>query len=160
MIFGTSTPTSTPKPVGGAGKTGSGFPWWLLLAGGAAAYAATKRKQIAQGLSDYRMKIRAKKQKALEAQWAQEAETKKQAQPRNAAMDAKIARMEEERKGRRTSTSQPFFDMAKWKQKEYAQPSTSALARPPQAHTISHASQSLRLPSPLNPACGARSRRE
>jgi hypothetical protein len=76
MIFGTATPTPTPKPVSRAGKSGSGFPWWLLLAGGAAAYAATKRKQIAQGLSDYRMKIRARKQAELEAQWAREAAQK------------------------------------------------------------------------------------
>jgi hypothetical protein len=51
MIFGTATPTPTPKPVSRAGKSGSSFPWWLLLAGGAAAYAATKRKQIAANLT-------------------------------------------------------------------------------------------------------------
>ena len=51
MIFGTSTPTPTPRPVSKAGRSGSGFPWWLLLAGGAAAYAATKRKQIAANLT-------------------------------------------------------------------------------------------------------------
>ncbi|PWH15294.1 MAG: hypothetical protein DDG60_06025 [Anaerolineae bacterium] len=61
MIFGTATPTPTPKPVGGAGKTGSGFPWWLILAGGAAAYTVGKRRQIAQGVSNYRMKIRERK---------------------------------------------------------------------------------------------------
>jgi hypothetical protein len=142
MIFGTSTPTPTPKPVGGAGKSGSGFPWWLLLAGGAAAYAATKRKQIAQGLSDYRMKIRARKQAELEAQWAREA-AKKQSQARTAALDAKIERMEAEEDRRyqqqaRTPAS-PAFDMAKWKQQDYAPPSTSHPGAPTSGtHNFSH----------------------
>jgi hypothetical protein len=124
MIFGTATPTPTPKPVSRAGKSGSGFPWWLLLAGGAAAYAATKRKQIAQGLSDYRMKIRARKQAELEAQWAREAAARKQAQARTAALDAKIERMEakEERRWQPVRTpARPAFDMAKWKQRDYAE---------------------------------------
>jgi hypothetical protein len=129
MIFGTSTPTPTPRPVSKAGRSGSGFPWWLLLAGGAAAYAATKRKQIAQGLSDYRMKIRARKQAELEAQWARDAAARKQAQEaRTAALDAKIERMEadEERRWQQARThARPAFDMAKWKQQEYAPPSTS-----------------------------------
>ncbi|MFO3797130.1 MAG: hypothetical protein ACK8QZ_07575, partial [Anaerolineales bacterium] len=32
-------------------KSGSGFPWWLLAAGGAAAYGVSKRKQIAANLT-------------------------------------------------------------------------------------------------------------
>ncbi len=51
MIFGTSTPTPTPRAASGAGKSGSSFPWWLLAAGGAAAYAVSKRKQIAANLT-------------------------------------------------------------------------------------------------------------
>jgi hypothetical protein len=79
-----------------------------------------------QGISGYRLKIRARKQKALEAKWKQEAAAK-QSQAQNAALAAKIARMEreEERKGQRTGVSKPLFDMANWKRQEYAQPSTS-----------------------------------
>jgi len=61
MIFGTPTRTPTLKPMSRAGKSGQGFPWWLLLAGGAAVYAVSKRKKIAQGASRYWGKIRTKK---------------------------------------------------------------------------------------------------
>jgi hypothetical protein len=61
MIFGTPTRTPTLKPMSRAGKSGQGFPWWLLLAGGTAVYAVSKRKKIAQGASRYWGKIRTKK---------------------------------------------------------------------------------------------------
>jgi ElaB/YqjD/DUF883 family membrane-anchored ribosome-binding protein len=69
----------------------------------------------------------ARAQAELEAQWAREA-AKKQSQARTAALDAKIERMEaeEERRYQQARTpASPAFDMAKWKQQEYAPPSTS-----------------------------------
>ena len=99
-------------------------------------YAATKRKQIAQSISDYRMKIRARKQVELEAQWAREAARKQAQEARTAALDAKIERMEaeEERRWQSAHTpASPAFDMAKWKQQEYAPPSTSHLLAQAQA---------------------------
>ncbi|MFO3796715.1 MAG: helix-hairpin-helix domain-containing protein, partial [Anaerolineales bacterium] len=89
MIFGTSTPT--PRPVGKAGKSGSGFPWWLLAAGGAAAYGVSKRKQIAQGVSKYFGK------KAQGTPGAQAAASKRgQVRAESEAVDVKVARMEAE----------------------------------------------------------------
>jgi len=119
MIFGTSTPTPTPRLVSKAGKSSSGFPWWLLAAGGAAAYAVSKRKQIAQGISNYRMKIRERKRKALEAQW--ETETKRQRETtaqtaRNQAVEAKLARMEaeDERRWQQAHLSKPVTFLSKF----------------------------------------------
>ncbi len=78
----------------------------------------SKRKQIAQGLSDYRLKIRARKQKALEAKWKQEAAAQ-QLQAQSAALEAKVARVEAGEQSARTPN--PAFDPARWKQQDYAE---------------------------------------
>ena len=77
--------------------------WGSLAAAAVGAFLAEmlRRRREPAGereISDYQMKIRARKQAELEAQWAREA-AKKQSQARTAAMDAKIER--EDRKKRR-----------------------------------------------------------
>ena len=73
--------------------------WGSLAAAAVGAFLAEmlRRRREPAGereISDYQMKIRARKQAELEAQWAREA-AKKQSQARTAALDAKIEREEQ-----------------------------------------------------------------
>ena len=107
----------------------SALMWGSLAAAAVGAFLAEmlRRRREPAGereISDYQMKIRARKQVELEAQWAREAVARKQAQAYTAALDAKIERMEAEEERRWQPARTPArsaFDMAKWKQQDYAE---------------------------------------